>query len=171
MVRSAVALGANLGHPAATLQSALRELGRSGAVAAVSPLYVTAPVGGPPGQPDYLNQVVLLTVSPHVPAAALLAELHLIEARHGRKRTEHWGARTLDLDLLWFGNTTSAQPHLHVPHPRMHERAFVLVPLLAALATAGWAWEHPLLGVGASELLAALSASELRDVRIASASF
>lgn len=169
--RSAVALGANLGNPERTLRAAITALNRSGVIHAVSPLYRTAPVGGPPGQPDYFNQVVLLTVPAHVPAAAMLAELHRIEHEHGRERTEHWGARTLDLDLLWFGTTLSTDPALLLPHPRLAGRAFVLVPLVHALHTAGWTWTHPQLGKQPSELLAARPASEIRTVRPVRASF
>lgn len=170
-IRSAVALGANLGNPTSTLTSAVQNLSNLGTVVATSPLYRTAPVGGPTGQPDYVNQVALLHVPEHISAAEFLRKLHLIEAKHGRERTEHWGARTLDLDLLWFGNETSAQSNLHLPHPRLHERAFVLVPLVAAMRQAGWTWQHPLLGTDPATLLAALPASELADVHLVGASF
>ncbi|MBM5792155.1 MAG: 2-amino-4-hydroxy-6-hydroxymethyldihydropteridine diphosphokinase [Cyanobacteria bacterium M_surface_7_m2_037] len=99
-----------------------------------SPLFRTAPVGGPPGQPDYLNAVLVAQVArpPRVPdALQLLARLQQLELAFGRQRLEHWGPRTLDLDLLWWGELRCDQSGLELPHPRWHQRAFVLAPLLA----------------------------------------
>ncbi|AKT51173.1 2-amino-4-hydroxy-6-hydroxymethyldihydropteridine diphosphokinase [Arsenicicoccus sp. oral taxon 190] len=126
-----VALGANLGDPAQTLAQAERRLRRVPGlrVTARSGLYETDPVGGP-DQPPYLNAVVVGRTrrSP----AALLAELHRIEERHGRTREVRWGARTLDLDLVAYQvagqDVVSDDPSLTLPHPRAHERGFVLVP-------------------------------------------
>jgi 2-amino-4-hydroxy-6-hydroxymethyldihydropteridine diphosphokinase len=144
----AIALGANLGDPAATL-GAVRPLlaaalqqwpGAAGAALRLrwSPLFETAPVGGPPGQPDYLNAVVLAawdgpgSVAPAWPAAeALLARLQALEARFGRERRERWGPRRLDLDLLWCGAQRRCSAGLTLPHPLLGERAFVLAPLVA----------------------------------------
>jgi dihydroneopterin aldolase/2-amino-4-hydroxy-6-hydroxymethyldihydropteridine diphosphokinase len=128
-----VALGANLGDARATLESAVRAVaGLPGMrVRAVSPLVETDPVGGPE-QPAYLNAVLVgdTTLDPD----ALLRRLHEIEAEHGRTREVRWGARTLDLDLIQVGTPGSgsevrrADAALTLPHPRAHERGFVLVP-------------------------------------------
>jgi 2-amino-4-hydroxy-6-hydroxymethyldihydropteridine diphosphokinase len=94
-------------------------------VMAVSPVYETVPVGGPP-QPDYLNAVLLVrtTLSPR----ALLDRLHEVEAAFDRVREVHWGPRTLDIDIITVDGEVSADPELTLPHPRAHERAFVLAP-------------------------------------------
>ena len=128
-----VALGANLGDARATLESAVRAVaGLPGMrVRAVSPLVETDPVGGPE-QPAYLNAVLVgdTTLDPD----DLLRRLHEIEADHGRTREVRWGARTLDLDLIQVGTPASGsevrreEPALTLPHPRAHERGFVLVP-------------------------------------------
>lgn len=122
-----IALGANLGEARTTLQWARAELAQLGAVEAVSALYRTAPVGGPAGQPDYLNAA--LSLHTELDAPDLLAALHGIEARAGRERRERWEARTLDLDLILYGDLVIHTPALTVPHPRAWERAFVLAPL------------------------------------------
>ena len=122
-----VALGANLGDPAATLRAAMDELAALPASELVqrSGLYRSAPVDAP--GPDYLNAVVWLrtTLSPH----ALLAQLQRIEQAHGRVRGAPNAPRTLDLDLLLHGATRLESPGLTLPHPRLHRRAFVLAPL------------------------------------------
>ncbi len=128
-----VALGANLGDRAATIEAAVREIVADGLVEAarVSRPVETEPVGGPE-QPAYLNAV--LVGSTRLAPAHLLRRLHGIEARHGRVREVRWGARTLDLDLVQYGRpgddteVVSADPALLLPHPRAHERAFVLLP-------------------------------------------
>ncbi|MEW1954538.1 2-amino-4-hydroxy-6-hydroxymethyldihydropteridine diphosphokinase [Terrabacter sp. NPDC080008] len=129
----AVALGSNLGDRGQTLAAAVQSLRELPGltVTAVSSLVETDPVGGPE-QPPYLNAVAVgrATLAP----ADLLAALHRIEAEHGRTREVRWGARTLDLDLLQYGTpggrreVVSDEPELLLPHPRAHERAFVLVP-------------------------------------------
>jgi 2-amino-4-hydroxy-6-hydroxymethyldihydropteridine diphosphokinase len=98
-----------------------------GRLLSVSSLYRTAPVG-PQDQPDYLNAVALLETAqaPH----ALLRQLQCIEQAQGRVRIQRWGARTLDLDLLLYDDLVLNTPDLQIPHPRMHERHFVLAPLL-----------------------------------------
>lgn len=122
-----IALGSNLGDRRATLASALAALAASPGirVRAVSSVYETAPVG-PPGQDDYLNAVAVLDteLSPH----ALLETCLAIEIAHGRVRRERWGPRTLDLDLLDHGGAVIGDDRLTLPHPRMHERAFVMIP-------------------------------------------
>jgi 2-amino-4-hydroxy-6-hydroxymethyldihydropteridine diphosphokinase len=123
-----VALGANLGDPAATVRAAfaaLTELPATRLVAASS-LYRTAPVGLK-NQPDFINAVAALD-TPHT-ATELLDDLFAIEARFGRVRSVRNAPRTLDLDLLLHGDTACAGPRLTLPHPRLHERAFVLAPL------------------------------------------
>lgn len=123
-----VALGANLGDPVATLHAAiaaLRALPQSRLVA-VSSLYRTAPVGLH-DQPDFINAVACIetTLTPN----ALLRALFAVEADFGRQRSVRNAPRTLDLDLLLHGDTVSGDAFVTLPHPRMHERAFVLAPL------------------------------------------
>ena len=99
-----------------------------------SPLFRTAPVGGPPDQPDYINAVVVVDHSTEPTAEAalgVLRRLQALERQFGRVREERWGPRTLDLDLLWWGGLQLQSPELKLPHPRWRERAFVLAPLAA----------------------------------------
>jgi len=104
-----------------------------------SPLLETVPVGGPPGQPMYCNAVVLIGGVPGPPgveaALALLNRLQALEAQYGRDRDreERWGPRSLDLDLLFWGDWRLGHPRLVLPHPRLHLRSFVMEPLLAAM--------------------------------------
>jgi len=131
MVIAYIGFGANLGDRAATLAAALasvRQLATDPAAVRPSRLYRSAPVGGPPNQPDYLNGVVQLPVT--LTAEALLDALQQLEAAHGRVREVRWGARTLDLDLLLYGEQICDTPRLTLPHPRITQRAFVLYPLL-----------------------------------------
>ena len=126
--RAFVGLGSNLDDPAAQLRRAFAALEAIEGVHAVrrSRLYRTPPWGRV-DQPDFVNAVAELdtTLSPH----ALLLELQGLEARFGRARREHWGPRVLDLDLLLHGDGEIRDAGLQLPHPRLHERAFVLVPL------------------------------------------
>ncbi len=126
--RAALALGANLGDRAATLQAAVTRLAGTPGVRAVgvSPVYETDAVGGPAGQPAYLNAVIVVETA--LPARTLLALAAEAEAAHGRVRDRRWGPRTLDVDVLAVGDEVSADAELTLPHPRAHERAFVLVP-------------------------------------------
>ena len=104
-----------------------------------SPLFDTTPIGGPPDQPRYWNAVVVvhgLVATPSNEAAMrLLGELHQLESQFGRQRSseQRWGPRTLDLDLLFWGEHRMEHPNLVLPHPRLHLRGFVLEPLLAAM--------------------------------------
>jgi 2-amino-4-hydroxy-6-hydroxymethyldihydropteridine diphosphokinase len=123
-VRAFLALGSNLGDRRAHLQEAIRLLPD---VVAVSPVYETDPVGGPADQGPYLNCVVELRTQ--LDARQLLDVAHRVEAGAGRVRTERWGPRTLDVDVLLVGDEIVDAPDLTVPHPRMWERAFVTVPL------------------------------------------
>jgi len=122
-----VALGANLGNATQTLRSALHSLGQTPGIrlVRVSSLYRTVPIDS--SGPDYLNAVAELVTT--LTAPAMLSALQAIENAAGRKRPYRNAPRTLDLDLLLYGSARIESPHLTVPHPRMHERAFVLVPL------------------------------------------
>jgi 2-amino-4-hydroxy-6-hydroxymethyldihydropteridine diphosphokinase len=128
-----IALGANLGDRAATLEEALRDLAR---LPLVIDVRASAPVetvavtldGPDASAPAYLNSVAVIRT--RLAPSVLLAYLHAIEARHGRERRERWGDRTLDLDLVSYGDVRSDEPGLTLPHPRAHEREFVLAPWL-----------------------------------------
>jgi dihydroneopterin aldolase / 2-amino-4-hydroxy-6-hydroxymethyldihydropteridine diphosphokinase len=126
-VDAVLALGANLGDRMAILRSALSALSAVPGidVRAVSGVWETAPVGGPP-QPDYLNAVILIRT--RLPARALLAAGHGIEAALGRRRGARWGPRSLDIDLIAYADLINAEDDLEVPHPRASGRAFVLAP-------------------------------------------
>jgi 2-amino-4-hydroxy-6-hydroxymethyldihydropteridine diphosphokinase len=152
--RTVIAMGSNIGDRLDYLQGGLDGLFDTPRITflAVSPVYETTPVGGPE-QPDYLNAVVIAETS--MPARAVLERCLSLEDAYGRVRDERWGPRTLDLDLIIYGDEVSNSPGLTLPHPRAHERAFVLAPwldadpqaqipgcgpvadLLAALGTAG----------------------------------
>jgi 2-amino-4-hydroxy-6-hydroxymethyldihydropteridine diphosphokinase len=141
-VIATIALGSNLGERRTHLAAALTALRETAdiRVVAVSPLFETAPVGPPPQGP-YLNAAARLETS--LSARALLARLHEIEASRGRERGAARDlARSLDLDLLLFGEDELDVPGLVVPHPRLHERAFVLEPLRCIAAED----VHPILG-------------------------
>ena len=127
MSRAVLSIGSNLGDRLEHLRYAVRELASAGDVAAVSPVYSTAPVGGPE-QPDYLNAVVLLDTDLH--QEELLEVCHYLEDQAGRVRTERWGPRTLDLDIVAYDAVVSDDPSLTLPHSRAAERAFVLRPWL-----------------------------------------
>jgi 2-amino-4-hydroxy-6-hydroxymethyldihydropteridine diphosphokinase len=126
-----LALGSNLGHRQDILQGGVDAIAGLDHVrlTAVSPVYETVPVGGPP-QPDYLNAVVLADTT--LPSLELLGELHEIEAAFDRVRLVRWGPRTLDIDIITVAGERSDDPELTLPHPRAHERAFVLAPWLDA---------------------------------------
>jgi len=149
-VTAAIALGSNLGDSAQILRGALLALDRVEGlkVVATSSWYRTAPVGPP--QPDYLNGCALLatTLGPE----QVLTHLLRIEQQFGRVRRVRWGPRSLDLDLLFYGDRTLDLPHLTLPHPRMGDRAFVLVPL----ADIAPHWQHPHTGETVAERLAQL---------------
>ncbi len=127
-MRAYVGLGSNLGDPRAEIETALRSLARlpQTRLAARSALYRSAPLGGP-AQPDFVNAVAALDTA--LAPDALLARLQAIERDQGRERPYPNAPRTLDLDLLLYGAAVIATACLVVPHPRMHERAFVLFPL------------------------------------------
>lgn len=123
-----VGIGSNLGDRRASIERAVERIGAipGTRVAARASVRETTPVGGPP-QPDYLNTVVAVETA--LEPEALLAGLRAIEDGLGRVRDERWGPRTVDLDILLFGDRTLDSPSLSVPHPRMTERRFVLEPL------------------------------------------
>jgi 2-amino-4-hydroxy-6-hydroxymethyldihydropteridine diphosphokinase len=123
-VRAFLALGSNLGDREAFIRQAVAALPD---VVAVSPVYETDPVGGPTGQGPYLNAVVELDTD--LSPRELLDWCHRLEDAAGRVRTERWGPRTLDVDVLLVGDLVVDEPDLTVPHPRMWERDFVLRPL------------------------------------------
>lgn len=132
-----IGMGANLSWPERRLADAVRQLARLDGLSlrTLSPLYETDPVGGPEGQPVYLNAVILATT--RLTPRTLLAALHRIEDLHGRRRDVRWGPRTLDLDLIRYydpilGEARSEDERLTLPHPRAAARAFVLGPWLAA---------------------------------------
>jgi 2-amino-4-hydroxy-6-hydroxymethyldihydropteridine diphosphokinase len=124
-MKAVVALGANIGNPREQMDLAVAILREATEVIAVSSYFVTKPVGGPE-QPDYLNAVCILESD--LPATDLLAVLQGIEKSLGRERTVQWGPRTIDLDLIQYGSLLSAADELELPHPRAHERRFVLEP-------------------------------------------
>ncbi|MFF6829329.1 2-amino-4-hydroxy-6-hydroxymethyldihydropteridine diphosphokinase [Streptomyces longwoodensis] len=127
--RAVVSLGSNLGNRLETLQGAIDALEDTPGVRvkAVSPVYETEPWGVEPGsQPSYFNAVVVLKTT--LPPASLLERAHAVEEAFHRVREERWGARTLDVDIVAYAEVVSDDPHLTLPHPRAHERAFVLAP-------------------------------------------
>ena len=141
-------LGSNLGDRAALLANACAHLAATaGTIALASALYETA-AWGREDQPAFLNQALALRTA--LPPQELLAQCLATEQRAGRERRERWGSRTLDVDILFYGNEIIAEPVLSVPHPRMAGRRFALVPLAEIAATL----LHPMLGLSVAELLA-----------------
>jgi len=126
--RAVLALGSNLGDRVAALEAAVAALVAADVrVVAVSTVYETAPVGGPE-QGDFLNAVALVGTGHS--AYDLLEVVHGVEASLGRVRTQRWGPRTIDIDIITFGDVESTDPRLTLPHPFVAERAFVLAPWL-----------------------------------------
>jgi 2-amino-4-hydroxy-6-hydroxymethyldihydropteridine diphosphokinase len=135
-----IALGSNLNNPHLQLKKALESLAQLGHIVAKSSLYKTVPVGGPKGQASYLNAVIELEpFDLYQNPYRLLKALLSIEVSQGRERRIRWDARTLDLDLLIMGDTVVHTDNLSLPHPRMMQRAFVLVPLCEIAP----GWQHP----------------------------
>ncbi|MGM7698110.1 2-amino-4-hydroxy-6-hydroxymethyldihydropteridine diphosphokinase [Microbacterium sp. A84] len=133
-VRAVIAIGANLGDRRETIRRAIERISRLPLVEDVqlSELYETVAVrldGPDPDAPTYVNAVAL--VSTRLAPQVLLGLLHAIEDEHGRERHERWGDRTLDLDLITYGDLLSDDPHLQLPHPRAAQRMFVLEPWLS----------------------------------------
>jgi 2-amino-4-hydroxy-6-hydroxymethyldihydropteridine diphosphokinase len=125
VTRVALSIGANLGDRLAALRYAVAEVATLGTVVAVSDVYETDPVGGPE-QPDYYNAVVVVETS--ALPAEVLAAAQRAEQGKGRTREVRWGARTLDVDVLAYGQVVSADPVLTLPHPRAMDRGFVMIP-------------------------------------------
>ncbi|PZO54034.1 MAG: 2-amino-4-hydroxy-6-hydroxymethyldihydropteridine diphosphokinase [Phormidesmis priestleyi] len=150
-VTAAIALGGNLGDSHRILLSAMTAIDQARGIQVIarSPLYKTAPVGPP--QPDYLNACILVETS--LTPRALLQQLLTIENQFGRVRQERWGARSLDLDLLLFSDQIVDLPGLTVPHSRLHERPFVLIPLMNIAPQ----WPHPIFGKTIAQLVDQLS--------------
>ncbi len=127
--RAFLGFGANIGSLLENFRRAKHQLAKHPQVEHISssPLYQTPPVGGPAGQPDYLNGAIEIRTG--LSALDLLQLCLQIEDDFGRVRDQHWGARTLDIDLLLFDNLIIDVPLLTLPHPRLHQRHFVLLPL------------------------------------------
>ncbi len=123
-----LSLGSNLNNPLEQVKMAIKEIKNTPDIQLLkqSSLYQTPPIG--PEQPDFINAVIKITTL--LSAEDLLAKMQNIEASHHRERLIHWGPRTLDIDLLLFDEESILTDRLTIPHPFMHERAFVLVPLL-----------------------------------------
>ncbi|MGW1539025.1 2-amino-4-hydroxy-6-hydroxymethyldihydropteridine diphosphokinase [Streptomyces sp. NPDC002309] len=127
--RAVISIGSNLGNRLETLQGAIDALEDTPGVRvkAVSPVYETEPWGVEPGsQPSYFNAVLVLKTT--LPPSSLLERAHAVEEAFHRIRDEHWGPRTLDVDIVSYADVVSDDPRLTLPHPRAHERAFVLAP-------------------------------------------
>ncbi len=156
-VRAAIGLGSNLGDRARHIADAIGSISRLGSLVNVSALYETAPIGGP-AQGPYLNAVAVIDTD--LAASDLLAECLRIEREHGRQRNEKWGPRTLDLDIILYGDALIDQAGLIVPHPRLAERRFVLEPLVEA-------WPKASLpdGTMVSSLLATVTDQDVRRVQ------
>jgi 2-amino-4-hydroxy-6-hydroxymethyldihydropteridine diphosphokinase len=124
-MKAVIALGANVGSPKEQMDLAVAMLREATDFKVVSDYFSTKPVSDI-AQPDYLNAVCI--VESELPATDLLALLHGIEKTLGRERGEKWGPRTIDLDLIQYGSLLSSADELHLPHPRAHERRFVIEP-------------------------------------------
>lgn len=156
MTQAAIALGSNQGESLSILENALLKLTQTPKIKIISrsSWYSTVAVGPP--QPDYLNGCIILNVdlSPY----ALLETLLEVEQQFGRIRRQKWGPRTLDLDLLLYGDLILKTSKLQIPHPRMKERAFVLIPL-AEIASD---WIDPITGLSIADLLKAVDSSGVK---------
>ncbi len=168
-VRAYVALGSNLGDREANMKRAVEELGRREgiSVAEMSSFLETDPVGGPEGQEKYLNAAASLDTM--LTPRELLDACMEVERELGRTRgadDERWGPRTMDIDILLYGDEIVHEPGFRIPHPRMHERMFVLAPLAEIAPDA----RHPILMMTADELLDGIemaSGSRMVQVRAA----
>ena len=157
--RAYIAIGSNLGDRRAYLEAGIKEIAAlpNTRLAAISCAYETRPLG-PVAQPDFLNAVFAIETS--LPPEPLLAALLAAEKKYQRQRHIHWGPRTLDLDLLLYGERVIENMDLTLPHPRMHERSFVLVPLCEIAPRLS----HPVTGRPFATYLAALNCREAKAV-------
>lgn len=153
LARCAIALGSNIGDSRAILDRAIGILAEISGISlkAQSSWYKTAPVGPP--QPDYINGCALLEVA--LTPQELLAVILDVEKQFGRVRQERWGPRTLDIDIILFDDIILETPNLEIPHPRMRDRAFVLVPLAEIVPD----WIEPVSGFAIAQLLLGLDCS------------
>ncbi|WP_293152753.1 MULTISPECIES: 2-amino-4-hydroxy-6-hydroxymethyldihydropteridine diphosphokinase [unclassified Microcoleus] len=158
--KCAIALGSNLGDSLATLKSAIATLNNTPGIAVKShsSWYQTAPVGPP--QPDYINACAILEVT--LQPQQLLATLLEVEIKFNRIRREKWGPRTLDLDLLLYDDLILETPTLTLPHPRMAERAFVLVPLVEIAPD----WVHPVTKSAIDQILKTADCSGVQKMKV-----
>lgn len=164
-INAAIALGSNLGDSLTTVKTAIEILDNipTIAVKSTSSWYQTAPVGPP--QPDYINGCAILQIEPQYNsleqnAHALHQVLLETEAKFGRVRRERWGPRTLDLDLLLFDQLILDTSTLQIPHPRMAERAFVLIPLAEIVPE----WTHPIHKKAIAQLLETVDCTGVEKV-------
>lgn len=164
LITAYIGLGSNLGSQhgdrARHLELALDALGSLGSVSQLSSIYETDAWDVPGKQPDYLNQVAALKTE--LGPRALIAAMLKIEANIGRVRTERYGARIIDLDVLLLGDVVLDETGVQIPHPRLHERAFVLVPLAEIAPNL----VHPGSGVTIEELLGRIGSAGVRLARI-----
>jgi len=126
VARAGIGLGSNLGDPAANVRAAIDALSEVGTVTGCSRLYRTKPWGNT-AQPDFCNAAAIIET--HLPPRELLLHLKALELRLGRAPAERWGPRAIDFDILFYDGVSLDEPGLQLPHPRLLERAFVLVPL------------------------------------------
>lgn len=154
-----IGLGSNLGDRIAHLRNAVNAIKHLGDLIAVSSLYESEPFGvGDEQQPMYLNMV--LSIRTDLSPQRLLSELLKIELLNGRVRHRRYESRTLDLDILMYGNKVIKNPELVIPHPRMHERAFVMLPLSEIAPDS----KHPTLGLTMARISEGLANQGVRSV-------
>ncbi|AUT01891.1 2-amino-4-hydroxy-6-hydroxymethyldihydropteridine diphosphokinase [Nostoc sp. CENA543] len=153
--KSAIALGSNIGDSLTNLAAAIAELATIAGIELIaqSSWYRTKAVGPP--QPDYINGCIILQVT--MTPQQLIATLLATEQKFGRVRQERWGPRSLDLDILLYDDLIINAPNLQIPHPRMHERAFVLVPLTEIAPD----WLEPVSGLTVAELVKKVDCSDV----------
>lgn len=180
---SVIALGANLSFdqtpPALTLRNAIQELARQGLIATAESRFYSTPCFPPGAGPDYVNAAI--SINGNLSEVDVLAVLHSVEELFGRQREQRWGMRTLDLDLICHGERVlpslkefeswrclapetqakTAPSELILPHPRLQDRAFVLVPM----ADVAPDWRHPVLGKTVVEMLADLPPEDVAEVK------